>query len=341
MSTEKQTEIEQEIKAIPHDLLPGEILRKRREELGLTQENIAQRLRLKTSIIENIETNHFESHQVATFIRGYFRSYAKLVGISEKDILAALEESGRGKHKEQPMQSFSQKNKLKKHDSRIMKLTWGILIVIIGISSVWWWQNHQLDTLTPSLFSQDDTEEPTSVEQTQKTEFASINDDATLEQPADQTNLDQVSDESATTQQDPTTDNVSGAESTVAKEQVLEGFTPQSASQVPVIPPKPAAMVDVTDAETDTADATESTAAAGEKTLAMTFAADCWIQVKDSDGNILSTGLKKPGQTVTLDGKTPLSIILGAPEGVTMKLNNEPVDLSKYSSGKVARLKLP
>lgn len=106
MSTENK---ELEPKVDSHNNLPGEILRQRREELGLSQKDISERLRLKVSVIENIESNHFDSHHVATFIRGYFRSYAKAVGIKEKDILAALEQSGRGQHKEQPMHSFSQK----------------------------------------------------------------------------------------------------------------------------------------------------------------------------------------------------------------------------------------
>ncbi|OEF28614.1 cytoskeleton protein RodZ [Vibrio rumoiensis] len=327
MSTENNTEIELETPTEKNGLLPGEMLRKRREELGLSQQDISERLRLKVSVIESIESNHFDSHQVATFIRGYFRSYAKAVGISEKEILSALEQSGRGQHKEQPMHSFSQKNKLQKHDNHIMRITWGMLIVILGISSIWWWQNHQQDTLAPSAYSQSSAD---SSSDDQNDDFSRIGSD------------DSSSTESESTEQasDALSGDVTGS---------MDDFSAQS-SALPTMPQSGEELH--TDASDETASVnTNSTEKAeikelassetANKTLAMAFKDDCWIQVKDSSGAILSTGLKKAGQSLTLDGKTPYSIILGAPEGVSITLANEPVDLSRYTAGKVARLTLP
>ncbi|MEF1291008.1 DUF4115 domain-containing protein, partial [Vibrio sp. M260118] len=58
-------------------------------------------------------------------------------------------------------------------------------------------------------------------------------------------------------------------------------------------------------------------------------------------GKTLSTGVKKAGQSLNLSGSLPYSVILGAPENVSMTLASEPVDLSGYTSGKVARFNLP
>lgn len=317
MSTENK-ELEQ--KEDNHNALPGEILRQRREELGLSQKDISERLRLKVSVIENIESNHFDSHHVATFIRGYFRSYAKAVGIKEKDILSALEQSGRGQHKEQPMHSFSQKTKKQQHDSHIMRLTWGILIVILGISSVWWWQNHQLDTLTPaSLSSQQEestindtdelTDDSSSLDTTEMVVESSEQDskDSVVNQPQETTV------EVAVDEQVPTTDDAPKSTSEIAEPTQTES---QEIAQMPK-------------------------EQKSENVLAMQFKDDCWIQVKDSSGSVLATGLKKAGESLTLTGKAPYSIILGAPEGVSISLADEPVDLSRYTPGKVARLTLP
>ena len=79
----------------------------------------------------------------------------------------------------------------------------------------------------------------------------------------------------------------------------------------------------------------------GMTLLTMKFKADCWIQVKDTNGKTLVSGTHKPGQDVELTGKAPFKVILGAPEGVTMTFASEPVDLSGYTSGKVARFTLP
>ncbi|TVO36238.1 cytoskeleton protein RodZ [Vibrio algivorus] len=321
MSTENN-ELEQ--KSDNHKILPGEILRQRREELGLTQKDISERLRLKVSVIENIESNHFDSHHVATFIRGYFRSYAKAVGIKEKDILAALEESGRGQHKEQPMHSFSQKTKKQQHDNRIMRLTWGILVVIIGISSVWWWQNHQLDTLSPSSLSSQQQEnavsEPEQVEGAPK-ELASEEDViAELSTPS----------ELGSTEAGDNQPEVDTQSEAIETEQVSLGDNAVESSET----------VGSTQAESQDV-AQDSTQQQTDNVLAMNFKDDCWIQVKDSSGSVLATGLKKAGESLTLTGKAPYSIILGAPEGVSISLAEEPVDLSKYTPGKVARLTLP
>jgi len=128
---------------------PGTLLKEKREALGLTQKQVADRLRLRVTIIQNIEENNFDSDLVATFTRGYLRSYAKAVGLAEHLVLDAFEESVTPEPQEQTMQSFSKKTKREKHDSRIMTITWIILLVIIGMSSLWWWQNNEQDTLKP------------------------------------------------------------------------------------------------------------------------------------------------------------------------------------------------
>lgn len=317
MSTENK-ELEQ--KEDNHNALPGEILRQRREELGLSQKDISERLRLKVSVIENIESNHFDSHHVATFIRGYFRSYAKAVGIKEKDILAALEQSGRGQHKEQPMHSFSQKTKKQQHDSHIMRLTWGILIVILGISSVWWWQNHQLDTLTPASLSSQQEESTISDTDELADDSSSLDTTEMVAESSDQDSNDSVVNQPQETtvdiavdEQVPTTDDATKSTSEIAEPTQTES---QEIAQMPK-------------------------EQKSENVLAMQFKDDCWIQVKDSSGSVLATGLKKAGESLTLTGKAPYSIILGAPEGVSISLADEPVDLSRYTPGKVARLTLP
>ena len=75
--------------------------------------------------------------------------------------------------------------------------------------------------------------------------------------------------------------------------------------------------------------------------LEMSFSDDCWIQVKDSTGKTLATGIKKAGQGIQLSGNPPYKVILGAPENVSITLSSEPIDLSGYTSGKVARFTLP
>ncbi|MEZ8620514.1 cytoskeleton protein RodZ [Vibrio splendidus] len=311
MNTEQETQTQE---TVAPAIEAGTLLKNKRESLGLTQKQISDRLKLRVTLILQIEENQFESDQVATFMRGYIRSYAKYVNLDEKVVLNALHHSGDAQHQEQEMLSFSRKTKTEKHNSRIMLLTWSIFAVIVGISSLWWWQNQQQDTLSQSLANTESSEELV-VEESLDPELTSL----------------EVIEAKQNTETSPVTENsdelteVSSAEDSVTLDpvEVLEEA------------PEAADVASVT-AEPETV-APEAVV----NELVMQFSADCWIQVKDASGKTLSTGIKKAGQTLNLSGTAPYKVILGAPEGVSMTFASEPVDLSGYTSGKVARITLP
>lgn len=80
---------------------PGDMLRQAREQLGYSQTDIANRLRLRLSVINDIESNCFDSEKISTFTRGYVRSYAKYVGLDDVAVVALLDNYGHSnlKHK--------------------------------------------------------------------------------------------------------------------------------------------------------------------------------------------------------------------------------------------------
>ena len=267
---------------------------------------------MRVAIIESIDKNNYDFDQVATFTRGYLRSYAKAVDLDEKEVLAALNDANEVQHIEQEMQSFSRKTKREKHDSRIMKLTWAIFATIIGISSVWWYQNQQ-DTLTETVdevvIERDITDEPASP-------VISREEDVTI-------NEEVVAPVTLSIESE--IEPVDGAES-INLEPV--------ASVENEVTIQPVVVETVSTQDDQTAESTLNE-------LVMNFSADCWVQVKDATGSTLATGVKKAGREVNLVGEPPFSIILGAPEGVSLTFAGEPVDLSGYTSGKVARFTLP
>ena len=276
-------------------VLPGTVLKEHREQLGLSQRSIADRLRLRLSIISSLEENEFNDNQGTTFTRGYLRSYAKAVNADENVVLLAYEECVKRVPDEQTMQSFSRQTKRKKHDKHIMTVTWIILAVIVGISSLWWWQNSKLDSISPVV------DAPNVVQD----ETATIKDAQTL------ISLDEAS-------LLPAEDNLTL--NTTEAAQPAEELNATQAVE-PVV--KPLAH----DPNLD-------------NVLVLTFDADCWIQITDATGKILATGIKKAGVRLEVRGDKPLEVVLGAPEGVSVTLAGEPVDLSEYTSGKVARFTL-
>ncbi|MCX2758930.1 cytoskeleton protein RodZ [Vibrio sp. Sgm 22] len=308
MNTEHETQTKE---TVAPAIEAGTLLKNKRESLGLTQKQISDRLKLRVTLIQQIEENQFESDQVATFMRGYIRSYAKYVNLDEKVVLNALHHSGDAQHQEQEMLSFSRKTKTEKHNSRIMFLTWSIFAVIVGMSSLWWWQNQQQDTLSQSLVNTESSEE-LMVEESLDPELTSL-EVIEAEQNTAEHSATESTDELAVVSAAEASENIEQAEQT----QDVAEVTPVAA-EAETVTPEPVA-----------------------NELVMQFSADCWIQVKDATGKTLSTGIKKAGQSLNLSGTAPYKVILGAPEGVSMTFASEPVDLSGYTSGKVARITLP
>lgn len=72
----------------------GVRLRNAREQLGLSQQAVAERLCLKVSTVRDIEEDKAPSDLASTFLRGYIRSYARLVHVPEEELLPGLEKAG-------------------------------------------------------------------------------------------------------------------------------------------------------------------------------------------------------------------------------------------------------
>jgi cytoskeleton protein RodZ len=125
-------------------LSTGVRLRNAREQLGLSQQAVAERLCLKVSTVRDIEEDKAPADLASTFLRGYIRSYAKLVHIPENELLPMMEKQAPVRAaKVAPMQTFSLGKRRKKRDGWLMSFTWLVLFVVIGLTGAWWWQNHK------------------------------------------------------------------------------------------------------------------------------------------------------------------------------------------------------
>lgn len=73
-------------------LTPGEILNRAREQQGLSLEDVSERLKLRPSLIRDIECNRFnQPNLMKTFIKGYIKSYASLLKVDEQTVLHAFD----------------------------------------------------------------------------------------------------------------------------------------------------------------------------------------------------------------------------------------------------------
>ena len=66
---------------------PGALLRAGREKAGLTIEQVAEKLHLLQSVVTQLERDCYDRIRGETFVRGYMRNYARLLGIDAEEVV--------------------------------------------------------------------------------------------------------------------------------------------------------------------------------------------------------------------------------------------------------------
>lgn len=71
----------------------GILLSQSRERLGLTQKEVATKLNLNERVIVALDNSEFSDLPAPIYVRGYIRSYARIVGIKEDDVIGVYNSS--------------------------------------------------------------------------------------------------------------------------------------------------------------------------------------------------------------------------------------------------------
>ncbi|WP_017347776.1 cytoskeleton protein RodZ [Pantoea sp. A4] len=309
----------------------GERLRLAREQMGLTQQNVAERLCLKLSTVRDIEEDKAPADLASTFLRGYIRSYARLVRIPEEELLPIMaKQTPIRAAKIEPMKNFSLGKKRKKRDGWLWVFTFLVLFVVVGLTGAWWWQNHkasQQDLVSMA----NDNGSTASGDNSQSIALENGADNTTT--PLDNTSAAPVASDStpAPAATSTTTDtNTAAAPTAPSADNAVV-----SPSQAPVSPAPTAAAT----MPTATADVNAPVTDAND--VVMQFKADCWLEVVDATGKKLFSGVQHNGGKLSLTGKAPYRLKIGAPAAVEVQFKNQPVDLSRFiRNNQVARLTL-
>ncbi|WP_275075322.1 cytoskeleton protein RodZ [Providencia rettgeri] len=299
----------------------GQLLAQARERMGLTQDAVAERLCLKISTVKEIEQDIAPAGVEPTFLRGYIRLYARMVGVPESDIKAFMKvEEPVPLAKVSPMQSYSLGKKRKKREGWLMKLTWLIVIVLIAMVGIWWWQDHnaQKNELV-SMANQSDLILSQQDNNTTPVELPTPIDDSSITVGT------------ATLEDTPETLAPEGAASNTTSEQA-------SVRTIP-LPNAPQSTVSQ-DRMQNTQ--TEEPAPVSSSALVLNFTGQCWLEVRDANNKILFSGAKNNGDKLELDGTAPYRLNIGAPANVTVQFQGNPVDLIRFIKAKrPAKFKLP
>ncbi|MDI6890752.1 MAG: DUF4115 domain-containing protein [Thermodesulfovibrionales bacterium] len=92
----------------------GEILRKRREELGLDLKEIAGITKIRHDYLKAIEDETLEKLPAEVYVKGYVREYAKILDIHPETVIDVyIQQTSTAKEKEVLRKEISQRKRLK------------------------------------------------------------------------------------------------------------------------------------------------------------------------------------------------------------------------------------
>ncbi|RUO26445.1 hypothetical protein CWE09_06980 [Aliidiomarina minuta] len=324
---------------------PGQMLLAARDEMQLTTKQVAERLRLRVQIVEDLEHDRFSKYVAGTFTRGYLRAYARLVQVDEDLLFKSYEAMNVEERPDDTMQSFSRRRREQTQDSRLMAVTYIIVAVIIGSAVIFWLQNASNDevesngsTVAERMLEEQDSQLQLSAEDdagpaeiTRATREPIFIDESNVERTADpvasETEAESILDEEAERE----------AEQAAARRAEEERQAQQARERAEA--EQEAERQARTEEEEPDANVSVSELPDGE--LVLGFEGDCWIRIEDATGQAIAFGVKPAGHVINLEGEAPFEVTLGAPEVVNMTFRGEEIDLSGYRPGRVARIVLP
>ncbi|MDO8261956.1 MAG: DUF4115 domain-containing protein [Gallionella sp.] len=303
---------------------PGQMLCEARERLGLSVMDVASQIKFAPRQIEALEADDYQHLPEAAFLRGFVRSYAKILHLDAQTVLAALPQN-----KAVPVELIPGSVGEPFPDVRSVlrqNLIWlGVallLITIVAGFALWYF------TAPPEQSKAAQVESPVALpDEIQITPAQPIPEAAVIEPEAPKA---RPSTETETPRMRPSI----GSETSKMRPQAAVA---QSSVQA-------ASTMDSRLAQRNQAIAsdTQSDTSTPVTSLRLEFSEESWAEIKDKDGKILSSRVHPGGNVLRVNGRAPFSILIGRAASVRLYYRDKEVDLVPHtrSSTEVAHLTL-
>ena len=282
----------------------GECLRVAREAKGLSQAEVAGRLKLSLRQVEALESDDWSSLHGNTIVRGFVRNYARLLGLDPAVLMAELDVIAKPQTvnlaiPENINVQVPDDRKVERRDyARVFA---GLAVLILAVLAYLFLPKEFLQTTFSTL----------------KERFG-----------RSETAASKVVSADAESRQGATAMNLAPVVPASGEVSETSPHTPSSASALPTPVPSVAAEV------------TPSKPVSSDSSLKFSFSKPAWIEVKDKNGQILFSQLSPAGSQREVVGDPPYSLIIGNAGNVTLQYKGKAIDLSKRSKDDVARLTL-
>ncbi|MCW7551897.1 DUF4115 domain-containing protein [Endozoicomonas gorgoniicola] len=285
---------------------PGERLQRFREQKRLTTEEVGETLKIPASYIDAIECSAFDKLPGLMFVRGYLRSYARLVDLDPDEIIQRFDQFTGDNGKETPRLSEGKDVEIRRQVSPVVSIGGAIsviaILLVVAFSYYNWGGGRVANTSAVAEVSESPAvpePEPELIvgNPTHPVTEAAPEQDDQEEQPADSVQPDEELIAPAVSDNAPET-----AQTT---EQEVSGIAPVEL-----------ALPD-------------------ETHLVIRFIEDCWIQVRDMAGKSLYTDVQKAGSTLDLEVPDTIQVRFGNVAGVqSATFHGEPVEVKATEPGR-------
>ena len=304
----------------PGPVSPGARLAATREANGWSIEQVASYLKLAPRQVAAIERDDYAALPGMPIVRGFVRSYAKLLKMDAAPLLAQLGgetmlASESLKPKEGLAAPFSEARLPSMSDKPAMSSKWVVgvlLLILVGVAFWAFRQKPAVMELPPSPAGESETV----VEPVEPPASASAGSDAPVvpTEPASPPAADEA-DAAAQVQPDQDQAATTAPGPSAAVEQVASAPAPASA---PASAPAPT-----------------------DDILNLTVREESWIEIRRADGGrVVTARLAQPGENITVNVAEPVELVVGNAAGVDATLRGEPLELKGSTKTNVARLNL-
>ena len=290
----------------------GEILRNKREEIGLSLDEITEKLNLDSNLIELLENNDFEKFKVETYLKGYLRAYSKLLGIDGDRIIKLYKESNPEKEPE-ILPDVKPKNQ-KNSSDRSVKLFSYIIGLSIVLSMLIWYQKNI--TIKPDA----NNNNIGNIELNKNNKINGVDTSYKIITHSDywQWPIDNIPDRYRDSGEN---DNSKSVKNEKIKDNIKENVIQE----------------EVLETEESPIYETQQSA----DTVVLNLSGDSWIEIYDREGNRLFLDLARSGKNYIINGDSPFDILLGAANEVSVEFNGSLVNIEPYIRYGIARFTLP
>ena len=121
---------------------PGQKLKAIREELGLSHARVAESLHITAHYVKALEDAQYDKLPGKTFVKGYFKAYAKFLGTNVDDIMSCYDQHVTALEESVESEANVQRAK-KAYDQNIRWMICAAVIIVLVVGVSWWFSRSE------------------------------------------------------------------------------------------------------------------------------------------------------------------------------------------------------